>query len=281
MTYTSLPRTTDVFKIILKWIGADTRESRKNFKDLFRHVRLDFVSRDYFMNQVSTNHFLKQNEVCLNNVTRTLECMRNPMRFPMVTSKPPRTVVACETAGGSIWAYLPEDDVWYQLPDKISALTHFYHMRFILDYRPRWLLSIRNKLFAMDFSKSWENDFPCCDPLLDIWTLFPNINWFRERHFQSCGKAIVVTVVQENIYVLPADTTILLKYNVYSQSWQTVGHFDWGSTADVCVVPSDKYLYAIGGQLISKHRKCLAEAGNFDTSTKKWETTSQQTSETF
>ena len=134
--------------------------------------------------------------------------------------------------------------------------------------------AVRNKLFAMDFSKSWENDFPCCDPLLDIWTLFPNINWFRERHFQSCGKAIVVTAVQEKIYVLPADTTILLKYNVYSQSWQTVSHFDWGSTEDACVVPSHKYLYAIGGQLISKHRKCLAEAANFDTSTKKWETAS-------
>ena len=159
MTYTSLPRTTDVFKIILKSIGADTRERRKNFKDLFRHVRLDFVSRDYFMNQISKNLFLTQKEVGLSNVTRTLERMRNPMRFPMVTNKPARTVlqpedlVACETAGGAMWAYLPEDDVWYQLPDKISALTPFYHMRFILDYWPHWLLSIRNKLFAMDFSK--------------------------------------------------------------------------------------------------------------------------------
>ena len=43
----------DVFKFIVKWIYHDKKERKKNFQELFRHVRLSFVSRDYLLNEMS------------------------------------------------------------------------------------------------------------------------------------------------------------------------------------------------------------------------------------
>ena len=37
----------DVFKFILTWIDRDELERKKHFSQLFRHVRLVYVSHDY------------------------------------------------------------------------------------------------------------------------------------------------------------------------------------------------------------------------------------------
>ena len=43
----------DVFKFILKWIYHDEKERKQYFQELFRHVLLSFVWRDYLLNEMS------------------------------------------------------------------------------------------------------------------------------------------------------------------------------------------------------------------------------------
>ena len=50
----------DVFKIILKWIEQNESERKGALEKLFRHVRLDFLSRDYLIDVV-TNEFVQEN----------------------------------------------------------------------------------------------------------------------------------------------------------------------------------------------------------------------------
>ena len=41
-----------VFEVILTWIDRDKFEREKYFSDLFRHVRLVYVSRDYLRSNI-------------------------------------------------------------------------------------------------------------------------------------------------------------------------------------------------------------------------------------
>ena len=52
-----------MFKIVLKWIDQDESERKASFEQLFRHVRLAFLSRDFLLDVV-TNELVRQNLNC-------------------------------------------------------------------------------------------------------------------------------------------------------------------------------------------------------------------------
>ncbi|KAM7448469.1 Kelch-like protein 2 [Porites harrisoni] len=63
----------DVFDIILAWINHD-RNMRKNcFTELFRHVRLVYISRDSLCSDIVTNDLVTDNECCLELVKEAIE----------------------------------------------------------------------------------------------------------------------------------------------------------------------------------------------------------------
>ena len=71
----------DVFKVILQWIEQSTSEMKGNFQELFRHVRLPFMSRDYLRRHVVTNDLVKENPSCLKEVKETLKNSRYPKGY--------------------------------------------------------------------------------------------------------------------------------------------------------------------------------------------------------
>ena len=108
----------DVFRFILKWIDHDKRDRKKKFQDLFRHVRLTFVSRDYLLNEVSANEFVKQNDACMNLVTSTIEGINGlPGSSDLLSSQTPRNLLLIEAlvVVELNVAYLPNEDKWYQV----------------------------------------------------------------------------------------------------------------------------------------------------------------------
>ena len=281
----------DVFKIILKWINHDKNERKKNFQDLFRHVRLPLVSRHCLRKEMSKNDFVTQDKDCLCDVKYTLERMHNfPLLYPPDLSAlsprvvlQPEALVACERTDRTVWFYLPDEDLWYKLPDMSDIpdiLTGSLWTPWPWTPAPQWLLSVQNKLFAADFRDDWLH-FPCYDPLLNIWNTLQNLEQPRMLQFwETSPEAVFVTVVGEEICAVvqpnrqTRDSVILVKYNVVSDSWETVPSFDWGPKEAVCVVSSDKYLYSVGGCLISEPKTCLAEAARFDIIEKRWESIS-------
>ena len=62
----------DVFKIVLKWIEQDKSERKASFDQLFRHVRLTSLSRDFLIN-VATNELVEENSDCLKLISKALK----------------------------------------------------------------------------------------------------------------------------------------------------------------------------------------------------------------
>ena len=63
----------EVFKLILQWIAQSKCERKRKFEELFRHVRLPYLSRDYMCKHVITNDLVKENPSCLKLVKDALK----------------------------------------------------------------------------------------------------------------------------------------------------------------------------------------------------------------
>ena len=88
----------DVFKIVLKWIEQDQSERKPSFEELFRHVRLAFLSRD-FLNDVVTNELVRQNLHCFQLISdtvklRSFSCEGDQSQSPRKGLET-RAIVAC------------------------------------------------------------------------------------------------------------------------------------------------------------------------------------------
>ena len=88
----------NVFEIIVRWIDHGKSGRSGKFSELFRHMRLAYVSRDYLLRHVVTNDLVKENVDCLDSVRGALKWLDRPTDcdFPRF--------------------YLPATDEWYLLP---------------------------------------------------------------------------------------------------------------------------------------------------------------------
>ena len=264
----------DVFNIILKWIFHDEDGRKHKFQDLFRHVRLTYVTRNCLVNEVENNDLVRRNLICQRIVQLTLKWISSPQP-PVYTGsisglQSPRRVLQTEALVACVQSqvlfYLPDEDKWYRLPNRHPIVTQERRWNF------RWHLSCKNNLFFLD-SLGWaHSDDPfkrkrydglCYDPFFNQW-----MNWTELPR-----NVIAATVVREEIYAVQLLDHLkhsLLKYNQDSNSWNYVPSFDWGQKTNVCVVSADKYLYAIGGWS-HPDTLTLAETSRFDTIENKWE----------
>ena len=62
-----------VFEIILAWIHHDKSEQEIYFAELFRQVRLVYVSLDCLRSDIVVNDLVKQNQSCLNLLKQTIK----------------------------------------------------------------------------------------------------------------------------------------------------------------------------------------------------------------
>ena len=60
----------EAFTLILTWIDREKSERKKYFAELFREVRLVYVSRDYPLSDIVTNDLVNDNEGCMDLVNR-------------------------------------------------------------------------------------------------------------------------------------------------------------------------------------------------------------------
>ena len=88
----------DVFKIVLKWIEQNKSERKASFEQLFLHVRLASLSRD-FLTDVVTNKLVQGYSRCLRLVSDAIRLTAFPEEenFPQSSRKglETRAIVAC------------------------------------------------------------------------------------------------------------------------------------------------------------------------------------------
>ena len=140
----------DVFKIILKWVEHSKSERKAAFEELFRHVRLSFLSRDC-LEDVVTNELVRENLACVKLVmdaTVKMATFASEEDLPRSPRKGLETRVILACGGEFTFCYLPEEDQWKRLPNGSTERNQKTQM-----------LTFRDQLYTFkEFSKAEKYD---------------------------------------------------------------------------------------------------------------------------
>ena len=232
----------DIFKIIVQWTSQNTRHRMEEFKELFRHVRLMFVSRDYLSRSIATNSLVKEDAKSLDCVTQALRWLEGKVDRDFPWQQLPRkslqsnAIVACRQK--RVLCHCPGEDKWQKLPDVQAESVN--------------MVSCRGKLFAI---AQELNDSQRYEPLFNKWVPLTTTEWLVKPQVRTDhhGKQEhQVFVVHGEIYVTESDQvvskTTTRKYDFDSNSWKSFAAFDLGQKDQVCIVPAKELIYAIGGR---------------------------------
>ena len=241
----------DVFKIILDWVNHRKSERKTAFEELFRHVRLRFLSRDY-LEDVVTNELVRENLACVKLVmdaAMKIATFADEDHLPQSPRKGLETRVIVARGGKYTFCYIPEEDQWKRLPDGTAELKASTSK----------MIKFRDQLFTFTKSQGSER----YDPIFNDWSAL-------KSHVDSCD----VAVIKGEIYAVQVNatdqSTAVIKYNVELCRWETVDlSFDQDCRVYTCVVAAGRHLYMIGGWKSTK--TFFAKCNRFDTVEKKWE----------
>lgn len=238
----------DVFKIILKWIEQNESERKGALEKLFRHVRLDFLSRDYLIDVV-TNEFVQENFVCLKTALDALK--RATFLDEVCHTQSPR--IGFETSAIVAWGgkyflcYLPEKNEWKLLADTPDST--------VLPIVADTVVQCRGQLYVFSAAE-FVNRY---DPVVNSWS---SLDLFVDDDYYK------MAVVRGDIYAVgkldtSEEQTKVIRYNIELCAWETVLSSHSGFRQDACVVAAGRHLYVIGGR--HSEGRYVAKAERFDT----------------
>ena len=243
----------DVFKIILKWVEHGKTERKAVFDELFRHVRLSFLSRD-FLEDVVTNELVRENLACVKLVmdaTVKMATFTSDDDLPQSPRKGLETRVILARGGKFTFCYLPEKDQWKRLPHGSTDRNQKTQM-----------LTFRDQLFTFDeFSKAEKYD-----PVFNCWSMSDLID--------VLAYSAIVTVVKGDMYSIevnkPVGKSTIKRYNVELCTWQTVVESPQGCRNSSCAIASGSYLYLLGGS-VPGNASYVSKAERFNIVETHWE----------
>ena len=233
----------DVFEIVLKWIEQNKSERRASFQQLFRHVRLAFLSRD-FLFHVVTNEFVEEISKAIKLTGFSSE--ENRSQSPRKGLET-RAIVAC--GGKYTFCYLPEKDEWKRLADGLLERNHRTEM-----------ISFYDQLYAFRHDGNGER----YDPVVNGWCTLD----------LPTTRSTKVAVVRGEIYAIEINThrstktSTIKRFSIERCSWRTVLSSHEGCREDSCVVAAGNHLYVCGGSI---NCDFVTNAERFDTVKNKWE----------
>ena len=239
----------DVFTIVLKWIEENKSERKAYFEQLFGHVRLASLSRDYLIDVV-TNELVQGNSRCLGPVLDAIKLMAFPVEgnFSQSARKSLETRAIVSCGGKYTFCYLPEKDEWKRLADGFSENRNSNTQ----------MINYRDQLYAFPQTGKAER----YDPAFNCWSTLD----------LSTTRSTKVAVVKGEIFAIEVNTSwkesTIKRYDVERCSWQTVLSSHEGCREASCVVAAGNHLYVCGGNLL---REAFWKAERFDTAENKWE----------
>ena len=263
----------NVHEIMLRWINHDKSERSVKFGELFRHVRLTTISRDFLLSDVVTNDLVKENKDCLDSVTDALNWIERSTDSEVTRPHSPRnslkTSVMVMTDAFGEWHtcfYLPGTDEYYRLPAPEVRQSGM-----------KQIVSHHGKLFAVTWDIAISQ---CYDPDLNRWSPAPwTVN--ANEEVISCTDNFYNGFVQHVMFVRNkicfivnvkmGQTYMLLTYNLDSNS-MAPALFHWvQEKVDFCAVAVDKFIYVVGGAEMPGRRNALSECARFDTEENEWQ----------
>ena len=289
----------EVFTLILTWIDREKSERNKYFPELFREVRLIYVSREYLLSDIVTNDLVNNNEGCMDLVTDALKNMkfidaknrhhlrvkpRKSLETPVIlfrveSRKNPAEILAC---------YNPREDVWSRfdgtLQRHIDEDVICFHGE-LYSFAPSGVSLLRYDAFS-NHSKS----IPCVDQraIRNIFVRNEEEIYVLSVSVQGNDNSKWLIRIgrchsHENLREIPDPFEKyryhLTKYKPESNSWEDITSFDMGSRVMMWVVAKDNFVYFLGGMarrstaLFGGYclEDSLTEADRYDLTTDMWD----------
>ncbi|XP_078346922.1 kelch-like protein 28 [Oculina patagonica] len=270
----------DVFNIILAWIDHDKRKRKKYFPELFRQVRLVYVSRDFLCSNISTNDLVNDNEDRLALVEEAMRLIesRNYDNLPVTPRKcllvP--VIVACSPyKGHPIHCYFPREDRCGTLGE---MPFHFLNSHLIPCHGKIYGLrpgSSFDRCQMASFAPYTNNWMPlqCKEDRILKQIFVVNENEMYALVSEACATCHTTRRVQrvteeeggQFFYEWSCrkekHISFITKYKPESNSWEDISSFDHMHLREnVCIVAKDNFVYFIGGAECC----CCAECCNRD-----------------
>ena len=281
----------DVFKIILSWIDHDKSERKKYFADLFRQVRLVYVSRDYLFNDIVANDLVNDHECCLELVKDAMKAIdsKNSGNISLPSPrKSLKTPVVCIEVRDQLLGYVPSTNTWYKLGE-----TSLFPLRWTQ------MVSCHGKLYTLLIANAINpvSKISRYDSLFDKWS---EVLYNGKRDVQ---QIFVIDNNEDGIYALETDNetscpdecvslhsrsgpevaskcfpcgkkhlSYITKYKPESNSWEDISSVDFGLRKRICIIAKDNFIYFIGG--VAKGTvslKVSADVDRYDLSRRKWD----------
>ena len=273
----------DVFKIILRWIGHVKIERNDCFVELFREVRLIYVSRDFLHSDIVTNDLVNDNEYCIALVKDAIRFVDSKGHLPLCV-KPrnsleiPVVFIAVKSTSQEyqLVCYLPRENKW----------TQNFRCGTVLDQTEK-VIGCQGKLY---FISQTHRRLLCYDSLSNYWTqiqfeeqrnllnVFVRHNdemWALMSEDQSCCH-LSLRSHGNNQVCGGKHLYFFAKYKPESNEWEEKSSFELEKVrVAVCVVAnSDSFIYFLGGSLINQITgtlEVMADCDRYDCSTNTWQ----------
>ena len=242
----------DVFKIILTWINRDKSERKKHFAELFRHVRLVYVTRDYLHSDVVTNELVRDGEGCLDLVKDAMKLI-DFKSYHNLSARPRKcleTAVIVFSLEEHILGYFPREDKLCRM-----GKNTFSREFSICDPRSQ-LVPCHGKVYSI---------FPplqqliCYDPFCNIWASLPFSKGRNLRQIFPGNEDEMFALVSQFTENHPNDgPPYISKYRPESNTWEDISPLKFtmvslSSQEGMCILVNDSFIYFIGGRRMRNH----------------------------
>ena len=240
----------DVFEIVLKWVEQNKSERKAAFEELFRHVRLGYLSRDYLL-YVVTNELVRDNSGCLRLTLDAINLATFASEDDDLLQSPRKGlethgIVTC--GGKYTFCYLPEKDEWKRLTDGLSERN-----------QNTQIVKFLYQLYTFPQYSKVER----YDPVFNAWC-----------SLDLPTNSAMVAVLGGEMYAIEVNMTtrksIIKRFSVERCSWLTVLSSDKGCRKESCVVAIGNHLYVLGGKP-SQESEYIPKVERFNTVENKWE----------
>ena len=274
----------DVFKIILAWIDHDRSRRKLFFAELFRHVRLVYVSRGFLRHDIVTNELVKDNNSCLTLVKDAINLL-DSKNFESL-SVPPRksleTPVVVVNVGEDVLCYILREHSWCKLGEIPAEIIRRH--KFV-----PCAGQLYGTVWEMPYHRPSSFKQVTYNPYSNSCTELPAWKGCLRKTFVSNGDEMYALLcepcVLDHLRHWQArdifdqrcggrkHTSFLTKYKPETNSWEDVTSFDHLDLRDdFCIVANDHFIYFIGG------RECyggkitiLTDVDRFEVSRKQWD----------
>ena len=245
----------DVFQAVVKWAEKRGSGDREKFFDLFRHVRLIYLSRNYVFNEIFPHPLVTNDNACTAFVLDSVKDVSSGSEECFFAQAPRnclRTTEDCLVVAGvgkRTLCYLPAENKWYDMARKTK--NNYYYMS-----------ASHGKLYTSPIPDQPMEQF---DPVINSW-----VPLMCYSSVMSHRGAAVVNF-QGFLYLIGGEedkeaVSSVHKYNPDTNLWQEVAPMNV-SRAGVCAVADKETMYAIGGYA---NNQTLDVVERFDAKMNSW-----------